>query len=348
MDLQGDVTLDVRERELIRRIRSAIGAPGHGTIVGIGDDAAVYEPPGEYELVTCDAFVEGVHFRRDFANYREIGAKCMVANVSDIAAMGGFPTRAVLTLAIPERMTTKDVEDLYLGFLDVCKHFSFEIVGGDTVSSRYELSISITLLGAVGRDRVVTRGGAVVGDAILVTGRLGGSEVGLQILSRGMPRNERANDAIRRHLRPTPRIAEAQAILDVATPHAMIDISDGLGSELWHIAAESKVGIRLMESAIPVDPAATEFAGTLSSTPEKLAIGSGEEFELIVCIPQSETARTIEHMAAVTGTEMVVVGEVVVASDGCTLALCDGGEVELPRAGYEHMEPPGDRWGRSD
>jgi len=340
--------VDVAERELIRKIRSIIGAPGHGTIVGIGDDAAVYEPPGEYELVTCDAFVDGIHFRHDFATYREIAAKCMVANVSDIAAMGGFPARAVITLAIPERISTQDVEDLYLGFLDVCKHFSFEIVGGDTISSQYELSVSITLLGSVSRDRVVTRAGAVAGDAILVTGRLGGSETGLQILSRGMPKHGMANDAIRRHLRPVPRIAEAQAILNVATPHAMIDISDGLGTELWHIAVESGVGIRLMENAIPVDPTAEEFAGTLSSTPEKLALGSGEEFELIVCIPQSEVARTIEHVTAVTGTEMVVVGEVVAASAGCTLVLLDGGEVELPRAGYEHMESTGNGWGRSD
>ena len=191
--------MDVGERELIRWIRGAVGAPGRTTIVGIGDDAAVFEPPGEYELITCDAFVDGVHFRHDFASYREIGAKCMVANVSDIAAMGGFPTRAVVTLAIPERISTQDIEDLYRGFLDVCRHFSFEIVGGDTISSQYELSVSITLLGAVSRARVVTRAGAAVGDAILVTGRLGGSETGLQILSRGMPKHGLANDAIRRH-----------------------------------------------------------------------------------------------------------------------------------------------------
>jgi thiamine-monophosphate kinase len=340
--------VDVGERELIRRIRSAVGAPGLTTIVGIGDDAAVYEPPGGYELITCDAFVDGVHFRRDFASYREIGAKCMVANVSDIAAMGGFPTRAVISLAIPELMSTKDVEDLYLGFIDVAKHFSFEIVGGDTVSSKYELSISIALLGAVGRDRVVTRAGAVVGDAILVTGRLGGSEAGLQVLSQGMPRIDAAREAIRRHLRPVPRIAEAQAFLDVATPHAMIDISDGLGSELWHIATESGVGIRLVESAIPIAPCAAELAATLATTPDRLALGSGEEFELVVCIPQSETARTVEHVAAVTGTEVVVVGEVVDASNGCTLVLRDGGEVELPRAGYEHSAQRGSGWGRND
>lgn len=338
--------MEVGERELIRRIREAVGKPGRATIVGIGDDAAVYEPPAEYELVTCDAFVDGVHFRRDFASFREIGAKCMVANVSDIAAMGGFPRRAVLSLAIPERMRTKDVEDLYLGFLDVAKHFSFEIIGGDMVSSRYELSISITLLGAVGRDRVVTRAGAVVGDVVLVTGRLGGSEAGLQVLTQGIPRNEIRNEAVRRHLRPIPRIAEAQAFLDVATPHAMIDISDGLGTELWHIATESGVGIRLREDAIPVARAAEEMAGTLSSSPEELALGSGEEFELIVCIPQSEVERTVEHVKAVTGTEVAVIGEVVAASEGCRLVRTDGAEVELPRAGYEHLAPPGSGWGR--
>ena len=340
--------MDVGERELIRRVKEAVGIPDCATIVGIGDDAAVYEPPSEYELVTCDAFVEGVHFRRDFASHREIGAKCMVANVSDIAAMGGFPTRAVVSLAIPEHVTTKDIEELYAGFLDVCRHFSFEIVGGDIVSSQHELTISITVLGAVCRDRVVTRTGAVVGDAILVTGRLGGSEAGLRVLNEGMPRCGTAHEAIRRHLRPVPRIAEAQAFLDVATPHAMIDISDGLGSELWHIATESGVGVRINETAIPIDPTAAELAGTLASTPEELALGSGEEFELIVCIPQSEAARTIEHVTAVSGTEVVVVGEIVAASSGCTLVLRDGGEVELPRAGYEHLASSGSGWGRTD
>ncbi len=339
--------MDVGERELIRRIREQVGAAGRGTIVGIGDDAAVIDPPGECELVTCDAFVDGIHFRRDFASYREIGAKCMVANVSDIAAMGGFPTRAVVSLAIPEDVSTRDIEELYLGFLDVAKHFAFEIVGGDMVSARDELFVSITLLGAVGRDRVVTRSGAVVGDAVLVTGKLGASEAGLQVLSRRIPPKGVRVDAIRRHLRPVPRIAEAQAFLDVATPHAMIDISDGLASELWHIATESGVGIRLDEGAIPIDPAAEELAGTLATTPEALALGSGEEFELIVCIPQSETARTIEHVKAVTGTEVVAVGEVVAAEDGCTLVQKDGAVVELPRAGYEHLASPESGWGRS-
>ena len=136
------------EFDLINRIRSAVGPPGRGTLVGIGDDTAVYEPPGQLELLTCDAFVEGVHFRRDFATFEEIGAKCMVANISDVAAMGGFPARAVLSICVPPDMTDDDVEALYRGALSVCARNGAEVVGGDTVSSPAGLMISVALTGA--------------------------------------------------------------------------------------------------------------------------------------------------------------------------------------------------------
>ena len=165
-------TADSGELALIERIRRMVGAPGRGTVVGIGDDAAVLEPAGELELFTCDAFVEGVHFRRDLASFREIGAKCMVANVSDVAAMGGFPTKATVAVCVPPDVTAGEVDELYAGMLDACRRYGAEIVGGDVVSSPRGLVVSIALLGAVGRERVVTRSGAMVGDALLVTGNI--------------------------------------------------------------------------------------------------------------------------------------------------------------------------------
>jgi thiamine-monophosphate kinase len=331
----------VGELDLIRRIRERIGTPGRGTVVGIGDDAAVYDPPSGLELLTCDAFVEGVHFRRDFATPGEIGAKCMIANVSDVAAMGGFPARAVVSLCVPGDARDEDVADLYNGMLDVCARYAFEIVGGDVVSSNQGFVISIALLGVVGRDRVVTRSGAVVGDAIVVTGRLGSSEAGLRSFLERLPDDATVREVRRRHLLPTPRVAEAQALIDVATPRAMIDVSDGLSSEAWHLAEESGVTIVLHEDRVPVAPAAEAIARRLGLDPVELALSSGEEFELLVAIPPSEMRRSAEHVAAVTGTELSLIGEVVREGVGCEFVRRDGRVESLRRSGYEHLAASG-------
>ncbi len=325
------------EFDLIERIRRAIGPPGHGTLVGLGDDAAVYKPPGQLELITCDAFVESVHFRRDYATFEEIGAKCMVANVSDVAAMGGFPARAVLSICVPPDMTDEDVGALYRGALDVCRRYGAEVVGGDTVSSPSGLVVSVALTGSVDRDHVVTRAGAVVGDALVVTGELGGSEAGLRALTQGLPEEGGVRDAKRRHLVPVPRIAEAQALIEVATPHAMIDVSDGLSSDVWHIAEESNVGIALDADRIPLAPCALDVAERLGVDPLELSLARGEEFELVVAIPKNEVERTAEHVEAVTGTRVTCIGEVVSTRIECTLVRRDGESEPLERGGYEHL-----------
>lgn len=324
------------EFALVRRIRELVGAPGGATLVGIGDDAAVFEPSGELELFTCDAFVEGVHFQREYASFPEVGAKCMLANVSDIAAMGGFPTRAAVSVCVPEGVSESDVVALYEGMLGVSHRYGIEIVGGDVVSSPEVLVVSIALLGSVGRERLVTRGGAVPGDALLVTGSLGGSEAGLRALAAKLPGEGRVEEAKRRHLVPEARIEEAQAFIDVATPRAMIDISDGLSADVSHIAEESGVGVRIWRQRIPVAPSAVDVAGRLGIDPLELALASGEEFELLIAIPMSEVERTIEHVSAVTGTDVTLIGEIVDASEGTVIVGSDGTSEALRRTGYEH------------
>jgi len=328
----------VAEFDLIGKLRSAIGPPGHGTLVGPGDDTAVYEPSGQLELLTCDVFVEGIHFRRDFATFEEIGAKCMVANISDVAAMGGFPSRAVLSVCVPPDMTDGDVESVYAGVLDVCAQYGVEVVGGDTVGSPAGLVVSIALTGAAARNHVVTRAGAVVGDAVVVTGSLGGSEAGLRALTEALPDEGGVLEAKRRHLLPAPRVAEAQALFEVATPHAMIDVSDGLSSDVWHIAEESGVGVVLEAESIPVAACAIEVAERLGVDPLELALASGEEFELLVALPEGEVARAAEHVKAVTGTALTRIGEVRESEEGCTLVRAGGSELPLARAGYEHLK----------
>jgi thiamine-monophosphate kinase len=328
----------VAEFDLVRRIRDTIGAPGAGTLVGLGDDTAAYEPPAQPELLTCDAFVEGVHFRRDFASFESIGAKCMVANVSDVAAMGGIPTRAVVSVCVPPDVTDDDVIALYRGALEVCRRHGAEIVGGDTVGSPSGLVVSIALLGVADPDRVLTRAGAVVGDAVVVTGDLGGSEAGLRALAAGLQDDGGVAQAKLRHLRPVARVAEARALIEVATPHAVIDVSDGLSSDVWHIAEESGVGVRLRADAIPLAGCAVEVASRLKQDPLSLALASGEEFELVATLPPGEVDLASEHVEAVTGTPVTCIGEVRDVHDGCSLVRADGSESELARAGYEHLK----------
>lgn len=325
------------ELELIRRIRDVIGDPGPRTRVGIGDDAAVLEPPGGPLVFTCDAFVEGVHFRRDLARPFDIGAKCMVATLSDVAAMGGFPAQATVSLCVPGGVDQDDVVELYRGMLEIASRYGAEIVGGDVVTSVEGLVISVALLGVVSSERVITRRGAVLGDAVVVTGSLGGSAAGLVVLTGGLPDEPAFSEAKSRHLKPEARVAEAQAIMEVATPHAMIDVSDGLSTDVIHMSEESRVGMALVESDIPVAPSARTVAERLGRDPVELALSSGEEFELVVAMPASEVERASEHLSAVTGTSLTRVGEVVDAVAGCTLLRPDGTTEPLVRTGYEHL-----------
>jgi thiamine-monophosphate kinase len=332
----GEEVATVGELSLIEKIRAMIGEPGSGTRIGVGDDGAVLEPPSGLTILTCDAFVEGVHFRRDFATLADVGHKCMVANLSDVAAMGGFPAQTVVSVCVGPDTSEADVLGLYDGMLGAAREYGAEVVGGDVVSSRSDLVISIAMLGVVDPDRVMTRRGAVPGDAVVVTGSLGGSEAGLQALRAGLPSDADVEGVTRRHLRPCPRVAEAQAILEVATPHAMIDVSDGLSTDVWHMAEESGVGISVRESDVPVSAPAAAVASRMGLNPASVALASGEEFELVVALPTSEVARTIEHVVAVTGTPLTRIGEVTERGTQCRLVGDDGATRPLGRSGYEH------------
>ncbi|MBD3367116.1 MAG: thiamine-phosphate kinase [Candidatus Eisenbacteria bacterium] len=331
------------ELDLIKAIRRRIGAPAPRTVIGPGDDAAVIEPGKGLLLLTSDIFVEDVHFRRCFATFEDIGAKCMTANLSDIAAMGGFPTKAVVSLCVPDDLPDNGIDRLYDGMLDVLSRHGGEVVGGDIVGTPGGLVVSIALIGAADQERIVPRSGAVVGDTIIVTGHFGGAEAGLRSLASDLDENADVAAVRSRHRRPVARVAEAQAIIDVATPHAMIDVSDGLSSDLLHIAAESGVGVEIEEDAVPVASETARVGEMLGVGRLELALGSGEEFELIVTIPGSELERTVEHVRAVTGTAVTPIGRVVPRAQGRRVVTGEGGERELTRTGYEHLSETDER-----
>ena len=325
--------VEVGEHELIDLIRKAVGGPSGATLVGIGDDAAVYEPTGELALLTCDAFVEDVHFRRSFAAFGLIGAKFVISSVSDIAAMGGFPTHAVVSLGVPGDMSAADVERLYAGMLDAARRYGVEIVGGDIVASRSGLLASVAMVGTVSRERVVTRAGAVVGDVVLTTGRFGGSEAGLKSLTEGLKNTGLVRAAMRRHLEPVARIAEAQALIDVATPHAMIDVSDGLSTDALHIAEMSGVSVDIHAELVPVSADARTLAARTGRDPLWHALNDGEDYELLFCLPNSQGADLAQ--AGLDDLPVALIGEVT-DHDESRLVTADGTARRLLPEGWEH------------
>jgi len=228
---------EIGEQGVIERIRRRVRRTS-SVVVGIGDDAAVVRPPrGRQLLVASDMLVEDVHFQRRRLAARWIGWKALACNLSDIAAMGGTPLWAVVSLGLPPKTPVSWVEAFYQGLERCARRFGVAIVGGDTVRAS-RLIVDVAIVGAARPERVVRRSGAQVGDLLLVTGRLGGS------LRDG------------RHARVVPRLAEAQELLRRVRIHAMMDLSDGLASDLWQLSRASRVALRVEEARIPVAPAA--------------------------------------------------------------------------------------------
>lgn len=325
----------IGEFGLIERIKKWVTPDDSSVVVGIGDDAAVVEDrPDLYRLITTDAFVEGVHFRREFATPWQIGWKAMAANLSDIAAIGGEPRWAVVSVAFSETISVEEVEELYRGMNAVSSSFGCSIVGGDTSFSPDRMLISIAVIGEVEKERLTLRRGAKIGDAICVTGELGGSEAGLQVLKEKGPTDE---DVVRRHLEPRPRLREARTIGEVCRIHAMIDISDGLSSEIHHICHESRVGARLFAAKIPICPGAREIARKMGRSPMDYALGGGEDFELLFTLCPGEVERVRSHLLNNIRTPVTVIGEIVELEKGVVLVGEDGREREMPQSGYQHF-----------
>jgi thiamine-monophosphate kinase len=275
------------------------------TVVGIGDDCAVLEGQGKYLLITTDALVEGVHFRRKGLSFFALGQKALAANISDIAAMGGWPTHAVVTVGLPRSLSVKSVDDLYRGFNSLAKQHRIDLVGGDTVASPKALFISITLLGEVEKKNLVLRSTAKVGDLICVTGRFGGPAK-----AKFVPRP----------LFLVPRLKEARTLAKIRMATAMIDSSDGLVRSVLELCKASKVGARIFTDQVPVAKGATLDQ----------ALYGGEEYELVF------TTRPGRQPKA-KGLRYSIVGEIVGRRSGVKL-VDKRGKIKEPRSGgYEHF-----------
>jgi thiamine-monophosphate kinase len=325
----------IGEFGLIERIKGWVTPGDSSVLIGIGDDAAVVEDrSGLYRLITTDAFVEGVHFKREFATPWQIGWKTMAANLSDIAAMGGNPRWAVVCVVFPEAVSVEEVEELYRGMDAVCSEFGCSIVGGDTSLSPDRILISITVIGEVEKKKLTLRRSAKIGDAICVTGDLGGAQAGLDVLKE---KGKTDQKVVERHLEPTPRVNEARTMGEIGRIHAMIDISDGLSSEVHHICRESGVGARLFAVQVPVSPDAKQVASRQGRSPLDYALNGGEDFELLFTVSPGDVERVRSHLLNDTGTQVAIIGEIVGAGKGVVIVGDDGKEGKMPRLGYQHF-----------
>jgi thiamine-monophosphate kinase len=268
----------MNELELIARLTRSL--PSNATVVaGAGDDCAVLDcgQPGRYLLFKTDAVVDGVHFTSK-ARPEQIGHKALGRCLSDIAAMAGRPLAALVTLALPDHFSADFVERIYAGINSLAQRHGTAIAGGETTRNPERLLLSIAMVGEVARDKCILRGGAQPGDAVFVTGELGGSLAG-------------------RHLEFEPRVAEAQWLADHFPIHAMIDVSDGLAGDLRHILRASHVGAELLARAIPVSRAAKLQARAESSSKPPLlsALGDGEDFELLFCVGSGHAVALLDR-----------------------------------------------------
>jgi thiamine-monophosphate kinase len=305
------------EFDVIRAIRAAAPA-GEGVVVGIGDDCAVLRTDaGEDLLLTTDLLLEGRHFRADAAP-EDIGWKSLAVSVSDIAAMGGRPRHAVAAVALRAEHTGEFADRLTRGLLECAARFACTLVGGDTNATDGPVVVCVTLTGAVPRGGAVLRSNARPGDAICVTGALGGSLAG-------------------RHLRPVPRVAEAAALVAGGAVHAMIDVSDGLSSDLGHIVRESGAAAEVWADRVPVHPDAAAAARADGRTPLDHALHDGEDFELCFTVPAERAPVLVAGGLA--GTPVAHVGRIV-AGRGAVLLDREGAQRSarpLEPGGFDHF-----------
>ncbi len=327
------------ERRLIEIIRRAARrAPA--VRVGIGDDCAVLEPTaGSLLLATTDLLIEDVHFRRRWATPTDIGWKALAVNVSDIAAMGGRPRWGLIALACPGTVAVDEAEAFYAGVQALATEHDVAIVGGDTAASPGGWIVNVTLLGEAVRAPLM-RSTARPGDVIAVTGSLGRSAAGLALLEAtpapaDVPSDARA-DVTAAHLRPRPRTREGLWLSEAGAVTAMIDLSDGLATDLGHLCEESGVGARVDVGRVPVEASVRAVALALGRDALHWATGGGEDYELLLTCSPEAFDRLAGGLARATGTKLTAVGEMTPAAEGIRyLDAC--GEAVSVRPGFEHF-----------
>ncbi|HAL95924.1 MAG TPA: thiamine-phosphate kinase [Chitinophagaceae bacterium] len=328
---------------LIEHLTKNIELQNASSILGVGDDAAVIDHFGKQTVVTTDLLVEGVHFDLMYTPLKHLGYKSVIVNLSDIYAMNATPTQIVISIAISSRFSVEAVDELYEGIYAACEKYGVDLVGGDTTSSQKGLIISITAIGEVTPDKFVKRSTAQKGDLVCVSGDLGGAYIGLLFLEREkkiflespgvQPDLEGEAYVVGRLLKPEARkdiieFFEKETIM----PTSMMDISDGLSSELLHICKQSQLGCVLYEDKLPIAEATRQAAFKFELDPTACALSGGEDYELLFTIPQADYDKLVLNE------QISVVGYMTEAEQGAHIITKGGSKHAITAQGWNHLK----------
>ena len=307
---------------LIEHITKSFKTQHNTTTKGVGDDAAILNFSEEkYHLLSTDMLIEGVHFDLSYFPLKHLGYKAIAVNVSDICAMNGAPLQITVSIAVSNRFPIESIEELYSGIQAACSTYNLDLVGGDTTTSNQGLVISISILGEVSKDKVTYRAGAKENDLLVVTGDLGGAYLGLQILNREkqiflenpeVQPDLQGNDySLQRQIKPEARVKLVEVLnkLEII-PTSMIDVSDGLTSEILHLSKNSDVGITIYEDKIPIDHTTMNLASELNLNPIFCALNGGEDYELLFTIKQKDYEKLKKDV------DFTIIGHVTNKSEG--------------------------------
>lgn len=328
---------------LIDRLTKDLKVINKSTLKSVGDDAAVLSYPDSRVLVTTDLLLEGVHFDFTYVPLKHLGYKAIAVNLSDIYAMNGTPRQVTVSLGISQRFTIEHIEELYAGMRLACEFYGVDIVGGDTTASKQGLVISITCIGDAKEDEIVYRDGAKDTDLICVSGNLGAAYMGLQLLEREKVASNGRRDfvpdfkgkeyLIERQLKPEPRRDIIEALRKSGVkPTSMMDISDGLSSELIHICKGSHAGCRIYEERIPIDYQTAVMAEELNMNLVTAALNGGEDYELLFTVPLSD----FEKVSKIE--DVHIIGRITREELGCAMVTRDGeSEIELKAQGFNPL-----------
>ncbi|MFZ4521621.1 MAG: thiamine-phosphate kinase [Bacteroidales bacterium] len=334
---------ELGEFGLIDRLTKNVKRFHPETLKGIGDDAAVIDAGDKVILLSTDLLVEGIHFDLTYMPFKHLGYKAAVVNISDIAAMNGIPKQMTVSLAVSSRFSAEALDELYAGFLMACDKYKIDLVGGDTSSNVKGLMISVTIVGEAKKEEVTYRSGARTGDLLCVTGDLGSAYIGLLILEREksvfqvdpnmQPELSGFDYQIGRQLRPEARTDIRNLLLGIGVkPTSMIDISDGLGSEILHICKQSNVGCKLFEGKIPIDETTRELSKEYKLIPSVAALSGGEDYELLFTVKQEDYEK-IKDIAGIS-----IIGHMTGPSEGKMMITPDGKSIPILAQGWDGMK----------
>ncbi|HKJ80113.1 MAG TPA: thiamine-phosphate kinase [Prolixibacteraceae bacterium] len=334
---------ELGEFGLIERLTKDIKIKNESTIKGVGDDAAVLDYKNKAVLFSTDMLLEGVHFNLMYVPLKHLGYKSVIVNLSDIYAMNATPKQVTVSLGLSNKFSVEAVEELYSGIHLACEKYNIDLIGGDTTASLTGLTISVSVLGEANQENIVYRDGAKPTDLICVTGDLGGAYMGLQLLEREnevykvnqemQPNLDGYNYILERQLKPEARedIVKAFGKLKIK-PTSMIDISDGLSSEIIHLCKNSKTGCNIHEEKIPLDEQTKKMAGELNINPLVAALNGGEDYELLFTLPLDDYDKIKNDP------DFTIIGHMTEEDEGTNLIAIGGTKIELWAQGWNHQK----------